>query len=554
MPSLQQLLDQTMFFTALRGRGVTPIALDGEFHSPDPKPRRAGRDGELDEVTVRNNAIWRFRWDPAEPGTVRDVTIRSRGMGMDYGMPSKVYERVEFRGLKVERPGESIDLLLDPAHMLGAWWSPTGLVPASRKGLWQLEARTDASILVAFGYQLDGGVAQPLSLAECEALGDALVPVPGMLPPLLDFIAGDNTAARVCVGSLRFVVAVELVLCREANDFVPAGLIGFARIHPHVMIWSNDDNARIEGTIVLARPPEGMSHDESIMGKRFKPLLVTDTNEAHGFTSWVGMPLPFSDNLYDYYETEPVTRFRGRAPGPNEHPLARTGEFTFADPRFTQERRIEGVIERRSFWVRDHLPKAPKPDILRQPRQGMFDNVHIAPRMRLLVDGDPDPVVIDDNLPMLNMCLHDCTHLHVRWPAFLNNEDSDRMTFGWADGRPFACAGAPAVPENQTVFGSLPDEHTLRYRASAQSCPAGKATVLCHHGVGYAVDVWPGLRARSKIKLLRTMIRDSALHDDPATPGADVDDWVLFYFQVMYIGQGGQWVRRSGFDLEECLQ
>lgn len=546
MPSLDDLLARSMAFTAAQGRSVPMVPLSSAFRTPAPKPQTADdMGGHIDEETVLRNPIWRFSWDPAKPATFEQITIASRGMGMDYGMSPTVFEQIEFRGLQVTRPaGDKVDLFLDPDHMLGAWWTRVGEIGASASGLWQLETFIDSSIIVAFGYVLDCDKPRPLLQEEIDQLGESLIPATDLGPPMLDFIAGEHTSAWACVGPVRYIAIVELVLCKERPDFVPGELIGFARIHPHLLFWANEDTKLVEASIVMVRPAKAMSHDDA-MGTEHKALVVSDTNCSHDPTATMGLPLPTTDRLYDYYEIEPAVRFKRRTPTQHDHPLQKTGEVTLADARFKRDRVIADAIKRNSPLV------SSDPDCAKEARQGQFDNVHIAPRMKLVLRAPDGTSTQIDDVPMLNMCLHDCTHMHVRWSSFL----TDKILKGWKHGRPYAESGAPMVPENQTVFVSFPNQHTLRYRSVSKSDEAGHLVIVCHHGLAYAIDEWPTKKAKAMIALLLESIHRLAREfEEPWWNGDANDKWAEFYWRIRYTGKARFPILRSEFDLEECMR
>lgn len=546
MPSLDDLLGQTMLGTAARGMNLPLVPVPaGAFRSPKPLPQTAeDLGGEIDEDTVRRNQIWRFAWDPAQPGTFRRVTINSRGMGMDYGMAATAYDSIEFSEIAVVRQdGTSVDLLLDPEHFIGAWWTHQGAIAESSTSLWPLAARVDSSLVAVFAYQIDCDKAQPLSAEACAELGDTLIPRAELGPRVLDFLAGEAAQTWVCVGPARYVVAVELVLHKETNNFVPGGFIGFARIHPHAIVWSNEDTRRACASILMTRPRLAMAHGDA-MGQVHRALVVTDTNEIHDPTAWLGMPLPTTDRLYDYYETEPATRFAGRTPTSSDHPEQRRGEITLADARHRRTRIIADAIRRHSPLVKSD------PDIFKQPRQGQFDNVHIAPRMNLVMNFPNGDTRQHRDVVMLNACLHDCTHMHVRWGLHL----TDPSVLGWKDGRPNVEPGVPAVPENQTVFASFPNEHSLRYRAIAEGNRAGDPVVFCHHGLGYACDEWPTASARAANTTMRgTLVRLAREFEEPDWNGDPNDPWAEFYFRVRYCGSRDTPKLRSTFDIDTCM-
>jgi len=556
MPNLDSLLSQTMLFAGVRGAGLEPVPValsDGIFSSPMPRPQTMEEVEAHERVeTAMRNYVWRFRWNPAKPAVFENVTILTRGMGMDYSMEAAVYDEVRF-SVQVEREGGNvIDLPLDAAHCIGAWWSRTGEIgmrAAKGSPLWTLPAKLDASLMACFAFQLDGGTIAPLTRAEIDEYGEILVPETGRRAQTLE--AGEVESYDVCIGPSRYIVAIELVLCRERPDFVPGSLVGFCRLHPHAFVWSNEDLVRAEASIIMARPAKGMGCDPS-MERTISALAVTDTNDEHSSSAWINLPIPYTDNLYDYYETEPHRRFSARAakidreePLRGDHPLQRDGEVTLADARHRAGRTLYGVVHRRTPLVRN------KRDVRKTARQGQIDNVHLAARMVATFNDADGGTVTLPGIVMINQCLHDCVHMHVRWSEFLES----KMMAGWGPRGPYTVPGAPGVPHNQTVFASFPNKHTLRYRAVAEPCKAGAIQVFCHHGAAYAVDAWPDGQAFLKIGALHASIAaEAALNDEPYRAQLPFG-WLEFYWRVRWTGTHGQEpVERLSFNLERCMR
>lgn len=558
MPALEDLLSETMLFTGARGRKLSPIPVmldEGAYHSPKPRPHTfAEVEWRHREETALHNEIWRFRWNPETPGTFTDVTIRSRGMGMDYSMDVPVFDSLEFRQLQVVPEGEKpLDLYLDKAHMIGAWQTRVGTIHANDSRLWRLESKLDSSLVVVFGYQVgDCGVA-PLTAEEIADYGDLLIPPTGSAPRLA-FDAGSVGSAYVCVGAARYIVAVELVLCKERPDFVPGALMGFARIHPHVLFWSNQQLDRCEVSIILNRPAKAMTCNEPDMKEDIGLLLVTDTNDEHTVTAQLEVPIPFTDALYDYYEDNPYKRFKNRGRHPGDHPLQQQGEITLADPRFVDERTVANAVRRNTPTAVDDR------DIRKCRRQGQFDNIHMASRMRLeatLNDSAPPERLVLDDVVMINQCVHDCVHTHVRWSEFLNAENSvidTRVLHGWGPAGPYSQPGTPQVPKNQVVFASFPSRHSFRYRAVAQGVKPGFVQVFFHHGSGYAVDVWPTASADALTVGLREFVRQYALTFKEPYASELPEGWTEFYWRVRWTGTKALPIERLQWDdLEYCM-
>ena len=545
VPTLDDLLAQSMMFTAVDSNKGALFEVEGAFAVPRPHPKTK----DLDEVKIRNNPVWQWKHEPAAPGTWRDVDCWSRGMGMNYSMPVPVCTSISWKDVKIVRQGqEQITLPLHDSFVVGTWRILGGKIREGESSLWGMGAHIDASMLVAFAYQLDGPDLTPLSRAECDELGDDLIPATGLRS--LRFRAEPGTEAFVCVGPTRYVLALELVLCKEHDDYAPKGMVGMCRVHPHALFWSNEALESFEATVVVARPVKAMTHADDSMQEKIEALVVADCNEP---TSPIpGLPWALADVLYDYYEVNAAKKFEGRKRQPSDHPRQQTGEICLADPRHTRPRPVEGGVVRHAGtdpW-RDFPQKA--------PGQGQFDNVHLAPRMRVqfdtavLSDGDVKivPVTLDE-IVMLFVCMHDCLHLHVRWGTHAD----EIFTRGWHGGRPHAKAGAPTVPENQVVFAKLPKSHVVEYRAVAEGCKPGALQVLCHHGLGYAVEEWPtDAAARFRLAMRASVELLAEGRGEPFNKQIPFD-WPAFYWRFRFGGKhGSRPVERLSFQLEKCMR
>lgn len=300
------------------------------------------------------------------------------------------------------------------------------------------------------------------------------------------------------------------------------------------------------------------------MEHEIKALVVTDSNRNHTATAFVPgfaeLPVPVTDNIYDYYLVDPDRavldpRLADTSKHPDNHPAQGAREVTLADARFADARTIGACVARDGGnWA----------SIEKLARQGQFDNVHLAPRMRLAFDertpfatGEVSMVVRTvrlEDIAMVFVCLHDCLHMHVRWAEFSTNKSAR----GFANGRPYSKSGVPAVPENQSVFASFPNAHTFNYRALAQEAPARRWQVFCHHGAGYPIDVWPTLEAAGKLFGLRA----SGLHSDSIKAQfarihsqMPDDSWAAFYWRCRWTGKpGGPPVERLQVSLSRCLR
>lgn len=590
MPSFHELLEQTMPFYAARMHGVHPVRMTTDFAVSQPRPddpfnsdnRLPGDLRSADQV-IMDNLIWQYEHAQATPARFDHLRVWSRGMGMNYSHAVPVLPRVEWGdvmvthpdgGVGVEAPRVVRTLPLSPEFVVGSWYVPPAAIPEQSAGFWQLPAKTDVSFVVAFAFEetYEGEIV-PLDMAAIEALGDDFMPQPGGVTACLDLTIERDTVVRVCIEKSRWVIFVSLTTCRELPDFAPGELVGFARFYPHLLMMSNTDMRAVEASLLLERPSHAMTHGDPEMGSEIKALLVTDSNKNHSVTRFVAateeLPVPVTSNIFDYYELDPFHRFRNRAPrrlsaaereriDPEElrkldasavedHPEQRVGEVTLADSRHRRPRTLPNCV-RRDGGDLESIRKA--------PRQGQFDNLHLAPRMRLeFVDRTTDPPseVLLEDIAMVFVCLHDCVHMHVRWAGWA----SEKILAGFDGDRPYARAGAPAVPENQTVFASFPTQHSMVYRALASECPGGSWTVFCHHGAGYAVDAWPTLKSRALMVGMRSSVEDQ-LEPSPAYPGMPASSWAGFYWRCRWTSDaaGGDVVveRLTTPNLEWCLR
>ncbi len=132
----------------------------------------------------------------------------------------------------------------------------------------------------------------------------------------------------------------------------------------------------------------------------------------------------------------------------------------------------------------------------------------------------------------------------------------EKPTLGFSEGRPYSKAGAPAVPENQTVFASFPNDHTVVYRSVAEGCTAGEWQVFCHHGAGYAIAEWPHPASLVRLTMLSTAVHVLADAPFPIFPDMPVS-WPAFYWRCRWTGDPSRRdvpVERLEFNLERCLR
>ena len=118
----------------------------------------------------------------------------------------------------------------------------------------------------------------------------------------------------------------------------------------------------------------------------------------------------------------------------------------------------------------------------KEDRQGAYDNVHLAPAMTYRVNAGA--TTHERTAYMAPICHHDCLHIHWRWGAW---QDQDHV-MGWQGGRPHRKAGAPLIPENQTLHVGV-DGHVMEYEPSVENVSQLDWQVFMDHGAGISVNL-----------------------------------------------------------------
>jgi hypothetical protein len=555
VPNLFALLEETMLFTAARGAGKDPLSL--RLHPGDrvevPEPRPVKSD---DPATVLVNPIWQWTHDAAFPATFDHVTVKHRDMGH---RRMKVLDRVEFEDVVVTEHGggRTFTLPIQSRFVATKFFLPSGRIPDADAGWWRLESEVDASLLLVFAYQLRAGALQPLSLKELDVLGDDLMPPRGSASSLYSCtIDGSHGAtARVCVP--RFLLAVSLTCGKERNDCEPGQLLGAARLWPQVMAMSNVRLGGISAPIHLVRPGKTDHQHHEEMEREVGAVYFTDTNRdgrtwRAGLGEKAGPPLPYWDNIFDYYDVSPFDSYHDKKPDPFQDPKQlERGEVCFVDARMKKQRIVSQMIQRAAYPSRlftsfeGYLDKAYEaPELFKKmPFQGEFDNVHLATRMRLEFPfgargEEPWPTRVEKGIVMAPFCVHDCFHTHLRWGEFAQAKPPKSNVGFDDDGNPNSQRLSPLVPRNQSVFVKLTAPHALRYRAFVHTVLPGHWQVINHHGSYYAIGAWPGDGRMDLVPKAISLLGAVAAEPFTNTSAGDFpsDSWAATYWRLRFGG------------------
>lgn len=529
MASLNALLERTLMFSAnIRPKVVAPA---GVFTAQPPPPGNA----HAPEAEVMMTPVWTWRHDGAKPSEFRDIGSRVRGMDMDYAMVMAVCESITLDEVRLRtRQGNNVSLPVTASYALRKAYLHSGGMPDRPSGLWQLEAQLDQSLLIAFGYLVhaDGSV-KPLPDADIQRLGDSLMPVEGEAGRPNMFLV--DRLATLQIAPLRVVLTFSLTCCKERADFEPGGVISSNRIYPHVMVTCSDEVSALSAAVTVKRP-KAAAHSGPVSGQPYADhmlrdigtIFVTDSNTP-GLTFPFAPVQPIWDRMFDYYDVEPFKS------GTASRPLV------MVDPALNRKRVLAGGL-------RKITPVAPAPpathhtvDLVKLPRQGAFDNMHIAPRMRLSPQVLVPPTLRTDDIAMAPFCVHDCLHMHFRWGL----AGSAKWARGFNDNyQPYSIDGATLVPHDQkvTITCLSPSSFTYEGRVDTK-IPAGRTTTFFHHGMSYANEIWDQNQVGAARGMADIMAigRKEHMFPPPLTPTVS---WALFYWRLRFGGTQNNPVER----------
>ncbi|WP_437298091.1 hypothetical protein [Sorangium sp. So ce426] len=484
------------------------------------------------DSTTASQRLWSFQHTGATPSSFTSVTARVRDTGykthsvltsIDLGRLNGTSVSPEVR--IVTEAGATLDLPLtldyvhSKFHVTGGWVGENALL------FHPLAAYLDHGIVIAFAYEIGGGnvrpyVPSPTDPSE-QALSDYLSSGASASDP-----ENDRWLDRMCSGDFmpsevaptmttsggtrgvsvfppRVIIAVTLATLRERADFEPGGIVGMGRIYPHVMVRSNVRLKRIETAAKFTRPARTTTLDTgngTVPGTScnayadIKSLLVADSNEDPWGVNDAFKP--FWSGVFAYYEVDPDVRLGGT-------------------PLHVVRRDRSSTRTEASCGHRD-LASSPETftSIEKRPRQGEFDNIHIAPRLRLdaafvtyraAIAWPPGSRQYDaispssmrlDQLAMAPFCSHDCLHMHWRW-----SPGGPRWTKGWGSGvAPYSEVAVPMIPTNHDLdlICNGPNTVTLVEKAYPSSTPgeddtgaleADRFEIFFYPGAAYAQGI-----------------------------------------------------------------
>jgi outer membrane protein OmpA-like peptidoglycan-associated protein len=412
--------------------------------------------------------------------------------------PMTVLEGARWEGVEVALAAGRAALPFDSQFLLGSFNASSGAIAARSHPIWRLTSQIDVGTAAVFAYDITDPT-NPLPITDVSTLTPS---TPGTTP-----------------SKLWALVCCELVLCTPRSDFEPAGVLEAARLYPLIEVLTNIDTSTIKGSVTLRRPAiSSMDHGWANSGRHLVGLFADRNNNMGIFETMLalvgksGVAIPTWEDVFDYVlKNAAVT----------------TQSFIVVDPT---KRASRSDTSHRQTLDRTHEVNRPSA-MLKLPRQGAFDNVHIAPQMEVslsvpVLGGLPSTAV-----SMAPICAHDCFHMHWRWSQHYTEEH----TLGWGPSGPYTQAGAPMVHPNQTVtLVTTAGVPGLRYEAVAAAQSTMEWMVVMPHGAAYAVRVIVSPTTVLE-KLLTRAAVPSVVREAIVSAVAGAEDrafaWTYFFFQ-----------------------
>lgn len=507
MPSLNVILRDTMLLTA--ARPLPPIQPNfsipevGEYLM-DGKPATARQLQELPTDKVLKKRVWHYQRSGLT--SIRNLTLRNRTMG---DMPMTVCESIDWGPVFIHHQGKKYELPLTADFLVRSYYLDEGSIPTAEHGLWQLPANIHSSFQLVFAFQAPNDASRTDWVKPTEEELRHFDFMPDSCPsPVLPYEATSGGGSHPPVVSLTFapmriVVVVTLVCCTERQDFDPKGILKAARFYPMLMIMSSMPLTMAEGRITVVRPSltPMRSHDDEEMTDDIKSALFSDRNEGG---IWNAIPAPYWHKMFSYYLAEP-----------------NVGDtFKMVDASKPTSREMKAANRK---WDDDSYAER---SVAKEPFQGEFDNIHLAPRFTVRPKELPDVPeswqASFQSILMAPFCAHDCLHMHTRWARW----NDQKHVLGWSGMNPYSRAGAPLVPKNQTIFLTLSSPAGFRYDAEVNDLQPSEWQVIMHHGACYSISsgtLADLVRAYSNSDLILRNLRER-------TP----EGWARIYWDLRY--------------------
>jgi hypothetical protein len=549
MSNLDSLLKDTLLLTAAPG---------AKYQSFEKGAARGGGS------TSGTGATWGWTHAASRADRVTGVTHRLRATPWFPAQTLTVLEELVWHPIEVVHRGVTLKLELTEEFLLRRYEASRGSVAPEQSRFW-LPATLDRSMLLVFGFQVN--LRAPAGTVTLERIPsdvlerDDFMPFADAKPPALPEMKVKRTeTGTLQLTPLRVLVCAEFVCCAERADYTPGGLAATSRFRPHLMFISNRPLDRMAAAISIRRPAvSGMSHPGSHpKPPPGEPHAPHDGHGSHGMHALdippttppapgPGTPLDDPDGMVhemaagfwsDSNEGLVCWQNLKNLSGPplwgSMFSRVRTdvpagAGYLMASPQASQGEQGRGTPGFNSWLWNGSQYVAYQQTLM--PRQGYFDNIHIAPPMKA------PPSFLErfgklgyhlDRIAMAPFCIHDCLHLHWRW---LPTGPKEKHLWGWGESGPYTAEGEPHIPPHQHLRVEMESTHAFAYRVQAdQGLVAGRWQYVLHEGLAYGNSA--ANEDLAKMMHLGMQVLDGL----PTSLG---DSWALFYWALRYSYSGG---------------
>ena len=321
-----------------------------------------------------------------------------------------------------------------------------------------LDESAESSLQIVYGFQYFPGnqTVKPLidpSSENSEALesDDFFKTYYGEFPPFEEKAVGWHRKIKVHLRAVKFLFVAELICCTANNRFEPTGAGRVARFYPRSYLMANVPFKLSEAVTHMSRPVHAQHahghHDHSDPNADANADASDGaTHDYHGgyYTDsnisvlLQGDFFPKWPNFFSYYSHDDRRKYH----------VVKSKQLTERSDSSNLR-----ILKDKALQLYGHAK------VLKMPRQGAFDNLHIAPAMiapaviRKIRQGGSAGASWKslDKIHMAPVCHHDCFHLHWRWGAGVHTPFEVRHLKGWGADGPYQEIGAPMIPKNQIL-------------------------------------------------------------------------------------------------------
>lgn len=402
-----------------------------------------------------------------------------------------------------------------------------------------LDASAESSLQIVYGFQYFPGnqTVKPLvdpSSEHSEALesDDFFKTYYGEFPPFEEKSVGKHQKMRVHLRAVKFLFVAELICCTANNRFEPTGAGRVARFYPRSYLMANVPFKLSEAVTHMSRPAHAQhahgSHDHSDANADASDGASHDYHGGYYTDSNISVLLqgdlfPKWPNFFSYYSHDDRRKYHVV----KSKQLTERSDSTSL--RILKDKALQPYVHAK---------------VVKMPRQGAFDNLHIAPAMiapaviRKIRQGGSAGASWQslDKIHMSPVCHHDCFHLHWRWGAGLHTPFEVGHLKGWGADGPYQEIGAPMIPKNQDLYVECPETNQVAYRVEIEEEIAPlRWQVFMDHGAGYMVGLEKMVSCTDfKQYPVELVMRTTRLGTSDVEPKVNETSWAMFYWNMRY--------------------